>query len=235
MIMRGEIVRWSASCAVVLVCYTAAATAIFSWQPTYETPTAPMTVSLMELAPLPTPLPPVVRPPEPKPEPIPEKLPEPPPEVKVEVPLPPVRKPPPPPPKVKPVETPPPPMPAPVATQVADIPPAPSPAPPVAARVHPSPNALALYMARLVAHVQGNLRYPRAAQTRSEQGIAYVLIDVDRSGRVLSHRLDHGSNRRLLDDEAIAVIARSNPLPRFPSDIDESHLELRLPVQFKLK
>lgn len=227
---RTEIVRWAASGAAVLVCYSAAATAIFAWQPRFEPPTAPMTVSLMELTPLPTPPQPVVRPPEPEPEP--EKQPEPPPEVKVEVPLPPVRKPPP---KVKPVDTPPPPAPAPVAIRTAEIPPAPNPVPRVAARANPSPNALALYMARLVAHVQGNLRYPRAAQTRSEQGIAYVLIDVDRSGKVLSHKLDKASNRHLLDDEAIAVIARSDPLPPFPSDIDEDRLELRLPVQFKLK
>ena len=159
-------------------------------------------------------------------------MPEPPPEVKAEVPLPPIRKPPPP--KVKPVETPPP-VPESIATQVADIPPAPNHAPHIAARANPSPNALALYVARLVAHLQGNLRYQRASQTRREQGIAYVLIDVDRSGRGLSHKLDHGSNRRLLDDEAVAVIARANPLPPFPPDIDKSHLELRLPIQFKLK
>lgn len=221
---RHDIIRWSASCAIVLTCYAAAATAIFAWEPHYEAPAAPLTVALIDLAPLP----PEPTPPAPPPPPEPEVIPEAPPEVKVDVPLPPVKKPPPP--KIKREDPPPAPIAAPVETAAVPLL-----VPRIAVRNDPSPSALAQYAARLSAHVQGNLRYPKAAQTRSEQGTAYVVLRLDRSGKVLSSKLDGSSNRRLLDEEAVAVILRADPMPPFPAEIEQSELELRLPVNFKLR
>ena len=89
---HSDITRWSVSCLTVLVCYGAAATAILAWEPRYEEPSAPASVAMIDLAPLPPEPQPLAPPPPPEPE----IIPEPPPEVKVEVPLPPVKKPPPP-------------------------------------------------------------------------------------------------------------------------------------------
>ena len=227
MAQRGDILRWGVSCAMVLVCYGAAATAILAWEPRYEPPAAPLTVALIDLAPLPDPVPP---PPAPQLPPEPEVIAKPPPEVKVEVPLPPVRKPPPP--KIKRDEPPPMQTPAPVETAAA---PPPMPAPRMAARVDPSPNVQSLYFARIVAHVKKNLRYPRAAQTRSEQGTALVTLTIDRSGKVLAYKLNRSSSRRLLDEEAVAVIARSDPMPPIPSELGEDKMEFELPVEFNLR
>jgi len=232
MARRDEIIRWGVSCATVLVCYAAAATAILAWEPTYEIPSAPLTVAMVDLAPLPPePTPP---PPAPPPPPEPEVIPEPPPEVKVEVPLPPVKKPPPP--KVKreqpPPETPPPPAP-PVETAAL---PTPAPAPQIAARHDPSPNIMAMYGARISAHVQHKLHYPAAALRRNERGTAYVLVTLDKSGKVLSYKLETATNRRLLDDEALAVIARASPMPAFPPELErDDDLTLRIPVVFNLR
>lgn len=209
---RGDILRWSLSCATVLLCYGAAATAILAWEPHHETPSAPSAIAMIDLAPLP---------------------PEPTPEVKVEVPLPPVKKPPPP--KIKREEPPPeipPALSPPVETAAV---PAPAPAPRIAARPDPSPNIMALYGARVSAHVQKNLRYPLASLRRDERGTAYVVLTLNRSGKVLSYTLETGTKRRLLDDEALAVVARSSPMPAFPDEIDHSEMELRLPVVFSLR
>lgn len=228
---RSEIARWIVSCAAVLVCYGAAAGAILAWEPHYETSSAPETIAMIDLAPLPPePTPP---PPAPPPPPEPEVIPEPPPDVKVEVPLPPVKKPPPP--KVKreepPPETPPTPTP-PVETAAM---PAPAPTPRVAARVDPSPNIMALYGARVSQHVQKNLRYPLASIRRDERGTAYVVLTLNKDGRILSYKLENGTDRRLLDEEAIAVVVRSNPMPPFPPEIDRAEMELRLPIVFNLR
>ena len=56
-----------------------------------------------------------------------------------------------------------------------------------------------------------------------------------RSGKVLSYALEAGAEFRLLDDEALAVVARSSPMPAFPDEIDQSEMELRLPVVFSLR
>jgi len=228
---RSEIARWTVSCVTVLVCYGAAATAILAWEPHYEIPSAPETIAMIDLAPLPPePTPP---PPAPPPPPEPEIIPEPPPDVKVEVPLPPVKKPPPP--KVKREEPPPetPPTPAqPVETAAV---PTPAPAPRVAARVDPSPNVLAIYSARISAHVQKNLRYPLASLRRDERGTAIVIVTVNKDGRVLSSKLENPTGRRLLDEEAIAVIVRANPMPVIPPEIERGELELRIPVVFNIR
>jgi protein TonB len=233
MTKRREIVRWTVSCAAVLVCYAAAATAILAWEPYYETPSAPETIAMIDLAPLPPePTPPPPAPPPPPPEP--EIIPEPPPEVKVEVPLPPVKKPPPP--KVKRKEPPPEPIETPPAPPVETAAvPAPAPAPRIATRPDPSPNIMAMYGARVSAHVQKNLRYPLASLRRNERGTAYVVLTLNKDGRILSYRLETGTHRRLLDEEAIAVVVRSNPMPPFPPEIDRSEMELRLPVVFNLR
>ena len=233
MAQRNELARWTVSCATVLVCYGAAATAILAWEPRYEIPSAPEAIAMIDLAPLPPePTPPPPAPPPPPSEP--EIVPEPPPEVKVEVPLPPVKKPPPP--KVK-REEPPPPEPAvtpspPVETAAV---PAPAPAPRMSARVDPSPNIMALYGARVSAHVQKNLRYPLASLRRDERGTAYVVLTLNKDGRVSSYKLETGTKRRLLDEEALAVVMRSNPMPAFPPEIERGEMELRLPVVFNLR
>jgi protein TonB len=153
--------------------------------------------------------------------------------VKVEVPLPPVKKPPPP--KVKREEPPPetPPVPAPPVETAAV--PASAPAPRMAARSDPSPNVMAMYGARVSAHVQRNLRYPLSSLRRDERGTAYVVLTLDKSGKVLSYKLENGTNRRMLDEEAIAVVIRSDPMPAFPPEIEREEMELRLPVVFNIR
>lgn len=201
---RSEIARWTVSCVTVLVCYGAAATAILAWEPHYEIPSAPETIAMIDLAPLP---------PEPTPPP---PAPPPPPKVKREEP---------------PPETPPTPA-QPVETAAV---PTPAPAPRVAARVDPSPNVLAIYSARISAHVQKNLRYPLASLRRDERGTAIVIVTVNKDGRVLSSKLENPTGRRLLDEEAIAVIVRANPMPVIPPEIERGELELRIPVVFNIR
>jgi len=231
MAQRSELARWAVSCATVLACYGAAATAILAWEPHYEVPSAPETIAMIDLAPLPPePTPP---PPAPPPPPEPEIIPEPPPDVKVEVPLPPVKKPPPP--KVKREEPPPEPVVTPAAPVETVAAPVPAPAPRIAARPDPLPNIMAVYGAHVSAHVQKNLRYPLASLRRDERGTAYVVLTLNKDGRVLSYKLETGTGRRLLDEEALAVVMRSNPMPAFPPEIDRGEMELRLPVVFSLR
>ena len=231
MASRSEIVRWTVSCVTVLACYGAAATAILAWEPHYEIPSAPETIAMIDLAPLPPePTPP---PPAPPPPPEPEVIPEPPPEVKVEVPLPPVKKPPPP--KVKREE--PPPETAPETAQPVETPAVltPAPQPRMAARVDPSPNILASYVGRVSAHLVKNLQYPRGVLRRNERATAYVLVTINRSGKILSYTLQTATNRRPLDEEALAVVLRSDPLPAVPPEIDIDGIPLRLPIDFYVR
>ncbi|MGQ9366008.1 energy transducer TonB [Azospirillum sp. A39] len=194
-------------------------------------------------------------PPEPEPEPEPEPpppVPEPPPE------------PPPPPPEVEPavsLEEPPPPPPKPKPTPpkpkrevVRDTkPPKPTPPPPASAPsspLPPAPSAAApaqsapssrqsaavpRWRDRLLGHLERHKRYPRAAQLRRQEGVAYVRFTIDRQGNVLSARLERTSGHRLLDEETVELVQRASPLPPPPDDVGDDRVELVVPVQFFLR
>lgn len=200
--------------------------------------------------PPPPPEPPPPEPPPPEPPPLELPPPEPPPPVEIpkaplapkpEVALPPPKPKPVPKPRPKPVvkkvepappAPPAPPPPAPVPVQAAPAPPAP---PPPAAPVGPPPDVVAAWTSRLMTHLQRFKRYPVAARMRNEQGTVYVRFRMDRSGNVLSARIERASGHQLLDSEATALLERAAPLPALPPEMPEAVIERVLPIPFTLR
>lgn len=136
---------------------------------------------------------------------------------------------------------------APEALAVPVTPPAPRPAQnqtpapettaPVARPAPPAPRASTApqdWRNRLLAHLDSKKRYPPAAQRLRQEGVAYLRFTMDRSGRVLSSRIDRSSGRPLLDREALAMLGRAQPLPPPPDDVPGATLELVTPVEFFL-
>ena len=192
-----------------------------------------------EPEPAPTPVePPPPEPEPPAPEPVPaQELPIVP---QAEVALPP---PPPPPPKVE-KRRPPPPKPRPARVQPKPEPVTEAPALPPAAAAHPAPPAppaaavaaaTTSWQGRLIAHLNRFKRYPAEAQQRREQGVAYLRFTLNRAGMVLRFALERGSGHELLDQEALALIQRAQPLPAPPAEIGRETLELVVPLRFHLR
>lgn len=102
-------------------------------------------------------------------------------------------------------------------------------APPVAA---PSAQALADWRSRLLAHLNRFKQYPAAALMRRIQGVAYVHLLLMPDGTVRDVRLQTSSGAALLDDEALALIARAVPMPSRP---DSGPTELVVPIQFAVR
>jgi protein TonB len=179
--------------------------------------------------------------------------PEPPPDVKIEVTIeiPPPEPPPPvdlkpPPPKVvqKPPPKPPekvvprraepsraPPSPAPAAATASG---APSPAPP-AAVPQANPQAAASWKGALLAHLARHKRYPRAAQSRGDEGVVYLRFTMTRHGAVMAQRVERPSGHELLDLEASDLVRRAQPLPAPPADVPGESFEFVVPIQFRLR
>lgn len=78
-------------------------------------------------------------------------------------------------------------------------------------------------------------RYPGYAQSRRQQGVPYIRFVMDRDGRVLSSNLERSSGFRSLDDEAVRLPRRAQPLPKPPDDVRGQTIELVVPVEFFLK
>ena len=99
----------------------------------------------------------------------------------------------------------------------------------------PDGNALAVYLARISAYMQIRLRKPLVALRLGETGVATVHLVFNRAGHVLLVELLKSSGHRDLDDEAIAVVKRSDPLPPIPPEIKADVINAQMPVNFALR
>lgn len=88
---------------------------------------------------------------------------------------------------------------------------------------------------RVLAALERQKRYPAASRGRREHGVVAVRFRLNRTGRVLSASIALGSGFASLDREALATLARADPLPQFPHDMPGETLELVVPVEFVLR
>jgi protein TonB len=200
--------------------------ALLTWR-TYTAPPASPALSVFDVAP---PASPQETPPEEKEAPKPvekkEKLPEPQPERPIE------------PPKVQisPVTIP---IPVAVPKLAEPGPREPETAAPKTVPAPPAPqvasNGPDTWEGRVLAQLNRHRQYPRAAVARRQQGVPYIRIVMDRTGKVLSSRLERSSGFPDLDREAVALAKRASPLPKPPDDKAGDTLELVVPVEFLLR
>jgi protein TonB len=81
-------------------------------------------------------------------------------------------------------------------------------------------------------HIQKYQRYPAAARARGESGVAQVLYTIDRQGHLLRSSIWQSSGSAPLDQEALAMLARAQPMPPPPDDVTDAELTAVTPVRF---
>lgn len=87
---------------------------------------------------------------------------------------------------------------------------------------------------RVLARLERVKRFPPAARSRREQGSTILRFRVNRQGRVLSSSIARSSGSAVLDREALATLARAQPLSPIPADRPDQ-IELVVPVEFLLR
>jgi protein TonB len=118
------------------------------------------------------------------------------------------------------------------------LPEPPKPEPPKEQKLASSPPAVAVvrnWESLLVAHIERFKRYPLEARERGQQGIVRVAYAVDRDGWVRSSRIVQSSGSADLDQEALAMLARAQPVPRPPDRIPTRELSFLVPVKFTIR
>jgi periplasmic protein TonB len=106
-------------------------------------------------------------------------------------------------------------------------------APPAAA---PVPAAVVhRWETQLLAHIERFKRYPLEARAHGDQGVVRVAFTIDRDGWVRQSRLVKSSGSPDLDQEALAMLSRSQPVPRPPERVPASELSFIVPVQFQIR
>lgn len=76
-------------------------------------------------------------------------------------------------------------------------------------------------------------RYPAAARQARIQGTVELAFTMRRDGKVLSARVGTSSGAAVLDQEAIDMVRRAEPLPPVPSELPDP-ISIKLPVVFAL-
>lgn len=87
--------------------------------------------------------------------------------------------------------------------------------------------------ARVATRLESLKRFPPAARSRRDQGVATVRFRVNRHGTLLSASLEASSGSRLLDQEALATVARAQPYPPIPAGRPDE-IEVMVPIEFFL-
>ena len=83
---------------------------------------------------------------------------------------------------------------------------------------------------QMVVRLSSNKRFPPKA--RGESGTAIVGFVIDRTGGLVSSWPAESTGIPEFDQEALAVIERSQPFPAPPSELDDDQLVLRVPLNF---
>lgn len=90
------------------------------------------------------------------------------------------------------------------------------------------------FLARLQVWLERHKRYPRRARLRNEEGVVLVRFLLGGDGTVSGIELAHSSGHALLDEEATALLARAQPLPRGRLTGVDGPLRLEVPIRFAL-
>ncbi|MCK9909844.1 energy transducer TonB, partial [Microbacteriaceae bacterium K1510] len=84
-------------------------------------------------------------------------------------------------------------------------------------------------------HLNKHKRYPSEAREKGEEGVAVVWFSIDRSGKVVTGKLQKSCGSTMLDKEAVEVLSRASPFPRPPSDMTDVSFSFALPIRFQIK
>lgn len=87
----------------------------------------------------------------------------------------------------------------------------------------------------LLGHLEKHKRYPRKSRRRRQEAVVYVRVEINRDGSLVSYRLERPGRYKLLNQESLDLIARAQPLPAPPQEVEGETVEFVVPVEFSLK
>lgn len=130
--------------------------------------------------------------------------------------------------------SPPRPQPGPTATP-AQATPAPASASALPAAQTPTAAQEATWQSRVLAHLNRQKTYPRAAQRNRATGAVVMRFTLNAEGSLVSSSVVQSSGEPILDQAAISLVHSASPFPAPPSGISASKLTLRVPIEYQMR
>lgn len=88
---------------------------------------------------------------------------------------------------------------------------------------------------RISAAIERHKRYPAEAKSRGEQGTAEVVFSINRQGHLLSSKIVRSSGYAALDQETLATLQRAEPFPPPPPNHPGAHFDFKVPIRFNIR
>jgi protein TonB len=95
----------------------------------------------------------------------------------------------------------------------------------------PPPTWLGAVSAALARHRS----YPARLRVDRVTGVVLLRFSVDRAGHVLARTVERSSGNAELDNLALALLARADPLPPPPAELPGQSVELVVPVRYAVR
>ena len=86
----------------------------------------------------------------------------------------------------------------------------------------------ASWLSEFIAHMRRFNTY--SASGSKESGTVRIGVTIDRSGRLLSHRVVGSSGSSTLDRAALDIVQRAQPFPRFPASMSQAQMVEVIPL-----
>jgi len=90
------------------------------------------------------------------------------------------------------------------------------------------------FESRVLAHINRFKQYPPSARKAHIEGVVMLHFVMDAGGHVTEADIQKSSGRPVLDNEALAMIQRAQPLPALPADFPTRTLNAVVSIEFSL-